>query len=483
MSAGDDIFGLVGYQIDGKYLVEAAVARGGFGVVYRARHAVLHTMHAVKVMQLPEELSPKLRERFLRQFVDEARIIAQFQHPAVVRVTDFGVAVMPAGEQSPWMVLEWIEGRTLADDLASRRGQGGRSPREALDLLRPVIDALAAAHEMGIAHRDIKPANIMLTVDALAFTGTGTARMTRRPMAPTAKLLDFGIAKLMSEGDDQPVSGHTRTASVATAYSPRYASPEQVSGTRSGPWTDVHALGLILTELLLDRAPFSSADKLELQMQVMAPTRPTPGHLGLDVGPWETVLARALAAPPRDRYPDAGAFLADLEASVPSTVRRLGDAPAVAEVASFFQTAPSLEPAAPVAPHESIPTLTPATRVAAARGPSAGRAAVVVAAAMSVVLLAFVFARARAPTSAHRPATRPPVTAQTQPPAQPPQAAPIAQTLVATPEPPRPPDVIPSAPVHVLRPTAHANRNRLRDPSAPRRRPSRPEPTGRVIPR
>ena len=149
MSGGEDLFGLVGYQLDGKYQVDAAVARGGFGVVYRARHIALLTQHAVKVLRAPPGLPEEMQRRFLTQFVEEARIIAQFQHPAVVRVTDFGVSLTPSGEQVPWMVLEWIEGVTLGDHLTARRGQGGRSPRECLEILSPVLDALAAAHERG----------------------------------------------------------------------------------------------------------------------------------------------------------------------------------------------------------------------------------------------------------------------------------------------------------------------------------------------
>ncbi len=486
MTVGDDIFGLVGYQIDGKYLVESAVARGGFGVVYRARHAVLRTQHAVKVMQLPEDLSPKMRERFLHQFVEEARIIAQFQHPAVVRVTDFGVAVMPAGEQSPWMVLEWIEGRTLAQDLAARRGQSGRSPREVLEILRPVIDALAAAHEMGIVHRDIKPGNIMLAVDALSTTAL---RTTRRPMAPAARLLDFGIAKLMNEGDDGPATGHTRTASVATAYSPRYAAPEQVSGTRTGPWTDVHAIGLLVSEMLTDRAPFASADKLELQMQVMSPSRPTPAHLGLDVGPWEPVLARALAAQPRDRFANAGELLEALEANVPAEVRRLSEMAPQPPIESFFQTAPSLDAGEPItaAPHDSIPTLSPAERAAGRRPASAGRAALVVFSSVAVALLALGVSLARAP--ARRPATtqpRPPV-AQQPPPVAQPTPAPVAQVLAPSPTVAPAPEVLPSAPEHTPHPSAHLPRahprGTARTGATQRRRPGGREQTGRVIPR
>ncbi len=354
MSGGEDLFGLVGYQLDGKYQVDAAVARGGFGVVYRARHIALLTQHAVKVLRTPPGLPEEMQRRFLTQFVEEARIIAQFQHPAVVKVTDFGVSLTPSGEQAPWMVLEWIEGVTLGEHLNARRGQGGRSPREVLDLLYPVLDALAAAHDMGIAHRDIKPANIMLPSDTQAASMRGSRR--GGGARPTARVLDFGIAKLMSEGEDGPASGQTRTSSLMPAFSPRYASPEQLSGTRTGPWTDVHALGLILTEMLTDRAPFDHGDKLKLATQVMSERRPTPAKFGVDVGPWEPVLARALALTPSDRFPNAGEFLTALEAEVPSASRLLATSSisSVASLTASSTSSPSIVISSDSQGHETL---------------------------------------------------------------------------------------------------------------------------------
>jgi serine/threonine protein kinase len=387
----EDFFGLVGYQLDGKYNIEAVVARGGYGVVYRARHAVLQTPFAVKVLRIPDDISQPTRTRFLDQFVEEARIVAQLQHPAIVRVTDFGVSMMHDNSQAPWMVLEWIEGQTLAANLLARRGAGGRSPRDCLTLLRPVIDALASAHEAGIAHRDIKPGNVMLPVERVTSKLRGATRTGQQ--TPISRVLDFGIAKIMNEGDDGPATGLTKTHSVTPAFSPRYASPEQVSGTRTGPWTDVHALGLILTEMLTDLSAYPTADKMELHVRVMSPVRPTPLHFGVDVGAWEPVLARAMALRPSDRFANAGELLVALEAAVPDVVIAVPEPARTAEPAIVDPTPRNPIPTV-VAHLDTGPTLTPTERIAPGRRGGVHRAFLGVAAAVAIGVCTFSLAMA-----------------------------------------------------------------------------------------
>ncbi len=362
----EDFFGLVGYQLDGKYNIEAVVARGGYGVVYRARHAVLQTPFAVKVLRVPDDISKATRARFLDQFVEEARIVAQLSHPSIVRVTDFGVSMMHDNSQAPWMVLEWIEGQTLAANLLARRGAGGRTPRECLTILRPVIDALASAHEAGIAHRDIKPGNVMLPSERVTSKLRGQTRTGQQ--TPISRVLDFGIAKIMNEGDDGPATGLTKTHSAAPAFSPRYASPEQVSGTRTGPWTDVHALGLILTEMLTDLSAYPTTDKMELHVRVMSPVRPTPAHFGVDVGPWEAVLARAMALRPSDRYADAGGSSRRSRPRCPISSRRCPSPIAPRSPPS------STRPRATPSPSSPTPTRGPRSRPPSASRPARGGA-------------------------------------------------------------------------------------------------------------
>jgi serine/threonine protein kinase len=209
------------------------------------------------------------------------------------------------------MALEWLTGETLDDDLERRRGLGGRTPRECLEIVRPVLSALALVHAAGVAHRDLKPANIMLFPS---------------PVGVTPKLLDFGIAKVM-DGDESPGSGQTQTRSTQTAFSPAYASPEQISHGRSGPWTDVHAVGLILTELLTDRPPIAGEEPALLFQQIVDRVRPTPAKFGAAVGAWEAVIARALAVLPAERYRNAGELLQALDETVGQALAARATAP------------------------------------------------------------------------------------------------------------------------------------------------------------
>jgi serine/threonine protein kinase len=295
-----DTFDLLGRTFAEKYKVEGVVARGGFGVVYRARHIELDTPVALKVLMVPERFCGALRVEFLEMFKREARTIGALAHPAIVRVLDYGAARFASGE-APWMTLEWLEGRTLEADLGARSAHVGRSPVETLALLRPAFDALSVAHAAGVAHRDIKPANLML--------------VRARRGEPGLRVLDFGIAKVMETGEEAG-SGQTATRTELSSYSLGYAAPEQVSQARTGPWTDVHALALIAVELLTGRRAYRSTDPVAIFADVLDRERPSPARVGVDVGPWETVLARALALLPAERHPDADDLLAALEVSV-----------------------------------------------------------------------------------------------------------------------------------------------------------------------
>ncbi len=306
-AAPADAFGLVGRRLDGKYEVERVVAEGGFGVVYRATHCALQKQVAVKVLKVPSTLSDAARAEFLAKFALEARTIAKLEHPAIVRVMDFGASAMPRGEAAPWMVLEWLDGTSLEAHLAARGVGQGVDPATALRMLEPIFDAIAYAHDEGVVHRDLKPANLML---ARSRRGDGAWRV-----------LDFGIAKLMGP-EERTSSGLTATTSALQAFTLPYAAPEQVTAMRTGPWTDVHALALILVEVVTGYAPITGNDVAELYAAALAPQRPTPRTRGVDVGAWEPVLARALAFKPADRFADARAFLDALRATLPGACWR-----------------------------------------------------------------------------------------------------------------------------------------------------------------
>jgi len=358
LTVGETVF-------EGRFRIEERIAEGGFAVVYKAWQIALDRRVALKVLKAPRHQDEIGRAEFREKFAAEARTIARLQHPNIVDVYDFSVSTLPSGELAPWMALEWLDGETLAMHLERRRraGERGLDPRDAVAFLRPVLLALAHAHQLGIVHRDVKPANIMVTATA---------------HGPSLRVLDFGIAKIMRD-DRSPNTGHTRTDS-SPAFSPAYAAPEQVTFSRTGPWTDVHALGLIASEVMTDQPAFSDPDPdAHLFEQVMARRRPTPASKGRDVVGFEPVLAKALALSPRDRWKNAGELLAALDAAeavgagagAPARARRtrragLFTALAISAVAGVAWTLhakkdlPVLPPSSPVASSAIAPVAAPA---------------------------------------------------------------------------------------------------------------------------
>ncbi|MBK6534639.1 MAG: serine/threonine protein kinase [Deltaproteobacteria bacterium] len=438
-----DPLSLIGTTLEGKYAVESYVARGGYGVVYRAQHLRLRRPVAVKVLRLDKTASATAAESVRAEFEEEAQLVAQLDHPAIVRVLDFGVAPIDASPEVPWMVTEWVDGSTLAAELKSRRGQGGRSPAECFALLRPVFEALAYAHRLGIAHRDLKPANLMFS---------GVAGADGEPLA-TLKLLDFGIAKVM-QPDESASSGETRTQSARISYSVKYGAPEQFSASRTGPWTDIHGLALILTEMLTDRPPYDGKEAMDFHLAAMSPQRPTPGHFGVDVGGWEPVIMKALALRPTDRFTSINEFSRALEGALPQEGR-----PSLATTLPRPSGRVSLSPIEELAPElvqtgTAPPVIGSMLRPAPVATPGRTRAlqaAGVLAAALSVGAFAWFQGNRPQPESPQpvRSATVRPTPA-TLP--QPPVAAPV----VAAPVPPTDAGGVVAAPVAVA---AHAARD------------------------
>ena len=395
------------------------LAAGGFGTVYFGRHRALRTAVAIKVLRIPKDLTEAERRDFAQRFLAEAQTLAQLQHPAVVRASDFGVSPMPNGQTAPWMALEWVDGPTLKEVLDARRGEP-MSAGEALALLRPVLEALATAHAEGIAHRDIKPANIMLP---------------RAAGALPSRVLDFGIAKAMRPEETAEGSGETRTKSSMSAFSLKYAAPEQVGGLRTGPWSDVHALGLVLTEMLTGKEAYAGNDSMDLTVAVISPRRPTPAAFGVDVGPWEAVLARAVAFKPADRFRHAGELLAALEAGLsarPPAVANHARTPTMPGPGGAF-------PAGPVAPAPHAPvqdSLASYTREADTTvAPRRSRAGKVVA-AVAVVGLALAAGTVAVLSSSDPPPQARGAVAPAPPPVPPaPRVAPSAPAVIARPAP------------------------------------------------
>ena len=302
----EDPFGLVGTAIDHKYRIDELVGEGGFGVVYRGFHQSFEQPIAVKCLKVPAHFTTEAAEIFLKRFRDEGKHLAKLsEHPSIVRAYDFGVATSIAGASVPYLVLEWLDGMDLKTLLAqrSRRGVPPFTEAQAIRFLRPAVGAMAFAHRLNVAHRDIKPANLFL-----ASTARGTA----------LKILDFGIAKAMQEGDTVTELA-TQTSSGYRAFSPQYGAPEQFQSKKygpTGPWTDVYALTLVLVELVVGRRALEGNELVGFFLASIAETRPTPRNLGAQVSDaFEQLCAQALRRAPRNRLRNARALLTALDAT------------------------------------------------------------------------------------------------------------------------------------------------------------------------
>jgi Flp pilus assembly protein TadD len=279
---------LPGYEILGE------LGRGGMGVVYKARQLALNRTVAVKVILDPDAASPARLVRF-RQ---EAEVVARLQHPNVVQIFETGVA---GGR--PFLALEYVDGGTLKQ----RTAGVPLPPRDAARLIETVARAVHHAHEVRIIHRDLKPHNVLLTAGGVP------------------KVADFGLARSLDVTD-----GLTLTADFLGT--PAYAAPEQVQGRAAdlGPWTDVHALGATLYELLAGRAPFQAESVRELLRQVTdrdpAPLRRLRPGCPRDLA---TVCEKCLRKEPGRRYASAAALADDLArflAGEPVRARPVGPA-------------------------------------------------------------------------------------------------------------------------------------------------------------
>jgi serine/threonine protein kinase len=261
----------------GRYRLEEPLGRGGMAVVHRGIDEELG--RAVAVKQLAAHLAgdAELRARFLR----EARLAAALNHPNVVSVYDLGER-----DGLPFIVMEFVEGETLADLLARERRI---APRRAVELALQACAGLEHAHRAGLVHRDVKPANLLLRYDG------------------TVKIADFGIARAVDASTLLTQAGTI----LGTAA---YLAPEQAEGGRVTPATDVYALGAVLYEALSGRLPYGAASLSELVRRRRGgwidPLDGVPPAL-------ERAVRHALASDPDCRPASAGAFARELATAAP----------------------------------------------------------------------------------------------------------------------------------------------------------------------
>lgn len=278
---------LIGRVFDGKYRLDQRLGGGGMGTVYRAMHLLIEREVAVKVLSQRFVGDETAQQRFRR----EARASGRMTHPNAVMVNDFGTT------DDGWLyiVMELLEGQTLRDLVAR---EAPLDPARAVSIMLQASSAVGAAHEAGLIHRDLKPANIFIE---------------QRPNLPAVvKVLDFGVAKLAVDEDDDDYK--TLTQAGAIIGTPRYMSPEQCSGAMPlTPASDVYSLGIILYEMLTGSVPFSADTPLAVAMKHVSerPRRPreivgsTPTQL-------EEIVLHALAKNPVDRPNDGNEFRREL---------------------------------------------------------------------------------------------------------------------------------------------------------------------------
>ncbi len=283
------------------------VGEGGMGEVWRAERAdgAYRQTAAVKLVR------PGLAPDLLARFRAERQVLARLDHPAIARLLDGGTA--PDGR--PYLALEYVDGEPITDFADRRR----LTVSERLVLFQDVCAAVAAAHRQLVVHRDLKPSNVLVTGDG------------------QVKLLDFGIAKLLSRDPSGPLgSGPAFTVAVTSAerrvMTPEYAAPEQVRGERATTATDVYGLGVLLYELLTGRRPYRLASRVRRAVeQAILEEEPTePSTAVSDAGAararstepptlrrrlrgdLDRIVLRALRKEPERRYDGAAALAADL---------------------------------------------------------------------------------------------------------------------------------------------------------------------------
>jgi eukaryotic-like serine/threonine-protein kinase len=302
-----------------RYRLDERIATGGMGVVWRATDLRLNRSVAVKVLKHEYADDPQFRTRF----ETEARNAAALHHPGIAAVFDY--SSMPGGPGdagTPYLVMELVDGQPLSTLLAQAKDAGrALDPAVVRDLLTQAADALAVAHRAGIVHRDMKPANLLVTPER------------------QLKITDFGIARA---ADDAQI---TRTGAVMGT--PQYLSPEQARGNPSLPASDVYSLGVVGFESLTGRRPFEADSPVATALaHLQQPVPDLPADLPEDL---RTIVRRALAKDPAERYADGaelaaalrGADVAPRRAAVPPVVP-LPDATAV--LPSTASQAPPVQP-------------------------------------------------------------------------------------------------------------------------------------------
>ena len=265
---------LVGQTIDGRYRVLRRLARGGMATVYEAMDLRLERTVALKVMHRHLAEDPDFVARFRR----EARSAARLSHPHVVAVFDQGEA-----DGLIYLAMEYVPGRTLRDVLVEF---GPLAPEQAMVILEPVLEGLAAAHAAGFVHRDIKPENVLIADDG------------------RVKVADFGLARALAQGETSATTGMI----IGTVA---YLSPEQVERGDADGRSDVYAAGILLFEMITGKVPHDGPSPIAVAYQHVNADVPAPSSLAPEISPSvDDLVLTATRRNPKQRYQGATQYLA-----------------------------------------------------------------------------------------------------------------------------------------------------------------------------
>jgi tRNA A-37 threonylcarbamoyl transferase component Bud32 len=311
--------------LGGRYQVGELLGYGGMAEVHKGRVLRLGRDVAIKMLRTDLARDATFQERFRR----EAQNSAALNHPAIVAVYDTGEEVSSTGEKLPFIVMEFVNGRTLKEVLAAEQRI---QPRRALEMIADICAALEFSHRHGIIHRDIKPGNVMITQNG------------------QVKVMDFGIARALASG------ATTMTQTSAVIGTAQYLSPEQARGESVDARSDVYAAGCVLFELLVGHPPFVGDSPVSVAYQHVREDPKAPSDINREVPPdVDAIVLKALAKNPLNRYQSAQEMRADALRAVSG--RPVMATPVMTEAETMAMAGPTRQ--APTAMTRAIPQAGP----------------------------------------------------------------------------------------------------------------------------
>ncbi|MEV0342290.1 Stk1 family PASTA domain-containing Ser/Thr kinase [Nocardia sp. NPDC050713] len=266
---------MIGQMLEGRYRIDAPIARGGMSMVFRGEDTRLDRPVAIKVMDPKFAADPQ----FLSRFEFEARAVAKLKHPSLVAVYDQGV-----DGDHPFLIMELVEGGTLRELLRER---GPMPPHAVRAVAEPVLAAIGVAHSAGLVHRDVKPENVLISDSG------------------EVKIADFGLVRA--------VAAATTTSASVILGTAAYLSPEQVTSGTADSRSDVYSFGVLIFELLTGRVPFTGDTSISVAYQRIENDVPSPSQFISGVPPeFGELVARATNREPAHRFADANEMAAQL---------------------------------------------------------------------------------------------------------------------------------------------------------------------------